>query len=187
MAEKGKSKRQTRKDVFNQFQAVYTSPFDFSKRVKPLNGKAKLIGLAVAFCVYGIGFFVGYTGWTRHAVPDATFAKLVWIWMIPATMAGVFCWQLMYSRYEYAVRQEFKGVIRRWEGEHGMLWRYAPVLTDELKNDKLLREVLDLSTQKNIEKMAAEDYGRAVSLIYSKFNSAQVSQTALDAVEDYLD
>ncbi len=184
MAEKGRSKRQTRREVFTRFQNVFVSPFDFAKRAKPLNGKAKLMGLGIALCVYAVGFSVGYVGWTRHAVPDEMFAKLVWIWMVPATMAGVFCWQLMYSRYEYGLRQELKTVIGRWEGEQGVLWRYAPALSDEIKNDKLLREVMDMSQQGHIEKMAPEDYQRALKLIHAKLDDAQVDQNSLDAIED---
>lgn len=184
MAEKGKSKRQSRREVFSRFQNVFVSPIDFAKRSKPLNGKAKIVGLAIAFCVYAVGFSVGYIGWTRHAVPDEMFAKLVWIWMIPATMAGVFCWQLMYSRYEYGLRQELKKLIRRFEGEQGILWRYAPALSEEMKKDKLLREVVDFSKHGQIEKMAPEDYERALQLIHAKLDDAQVDQNSLDAIEN---
>jgi len=94
------------------------------------------------------------------------FAKLVWILMIPATIIGMFVWLLTSNHREYQIKQDIQTYIRDLEGEHGLLWRYSPILS-ELKPDEFLcKGIMLASREKNFAKMSPEDYSQAVLNFY---------------------
>ena len=161
------SKRKLRKNIVHQIEESFDlQRLNYQLRTKPVRNKSKLAGALVALFVYGLGFTGGYYSWQRQIMDYEVFAKLVWILMIPATIVGMAAWLLISNRREYRIRQDIQSYIRELEGEHGLLWRYSPILS-ELKPDEFLCKTMMLaSREKNFAQMSPEDYSQAVIIFY---------------------
>ncbi|MBL1260951.1 MAG: hypothetical protein COB33_010520 [Thiotrichaceae bacterium] len=188
MAEKKKNKRQAKKEIFGRFEQCFDVPrLDYEKRVKPLRNKTKLSGVLAAGIVYGIGFSIGLFGWKSGAVDVIVFSKLVWIMMVPATVAGFVTWMMVSNRREYPVRKEVNAYIDTIEGEEGMLWRYAPILREFRPNDHVSKRVLQRSQDKNFSKIDPEDYGKAVLVIHSILGNSSANPLSMAVAEEVID
>ncbi len=129
MGAKGKSRRHTRKGVIRSLETEYDfARLDYKRLTHPGKGKSKLVGVAAASVVYLLGFSAAYSGWSSGIVPDETFAKIVWILMVPASVVGGVTWMIIDSRLEYPVRRTMAEYVEDLESKGGLLWRYGPLL-----------------------------------------------------------
>jgi len=179
------SKRKIKKNIVNQIEDTFDlKRLNYDVRTKPIRNRSKLVGVLAAFVVYVLGFGAGYYGWHVQAIGYEAFAKLVWILMIPATVIGIFVWLLTTNRREYDVRQDVQSYIRELEGEAGLLWRFAPILSELKPNDLMCKEMMIASKESNVDKMIPEDYSKAVINLYNivkESGSRQISpETAVE-------
>ncbi len=185
MAEKKKNRRQVKKEIFGHFEQYFDVPrLDYEKRVKPLRNKTKLSGVLAAGIVYGVGFSIGLFGWKSGAVDVTVFSKLVWIMMVPATVAGFVTWMMVSNRREYPVRKEVNAYIDKIEGEEGMIWRYAPILSEFRPDDHVSKRVLQRSQDKNFTKIDPEDYGKAVLAIHAILGNSSTHPLSIEVAEE---
>lgn len=162
------SKRKIKKNIVIQIEDTFDlKRLNYEARTKPIRNKSKLAGVLAAFFVYATGFGAGYYGWYSRVVSYEAFAKLVWILMIPATVIGMFVWLLTTNRREYDVRQDVQDDIRALEGVSGLLWRFAPILSELNPNDLVCKEMMLASKEGNFDKMTPEDYSKAVLNLYN--------------------
>lgn len=190
MAEKKKNRRQIKKEIQGEFERTFDVPrLDYEKRAKPIRDKTKLFGVLAAGIVYGLGFAIGMSGLQSGAVDDKVFSKLVWVMMIPATVVGFVAWMIISNRREYPMREDVTGYIREIEGEEGVLWRYAPILSEFKPDDHISKRVLQRSEEKLFSKISPEDYGKAVTEIHAILEDSSdnpLSQETVDAVAQNL-
>ena len=186
MAEK-KKRRQAKKEILGHFEQRFDVPkLEYEKRVKPIRNKTKLTGVLAAGIVYGIGFSIGLFGWKSGAVDVTVFSKLVWIMMVPATVVGFVSWMIISNRREYPVREEVNAYIDTIEGEEGMIWRYAPILSEFSPNDHVSKRVLQRSQEKRFSKIDPEDYGKAVSAIHTILGNSSANPLSIEVTEEVL-
>lgn len=187
MKEKNKSKRQSRKELLRNFDInIDFERLDLKKRSRAIKGKSKLLGVIVATIIYTIGFAVGQYGWTTQAVSYDIFFKLIWLWMIPATVIGVMVWQITYNRREYPIRQDIQQYVDVLEGQEGFLWRYAPFFSfdtsSKSKQMQRLAQAIEYSKNRQPHQIAPEDYLKAMQVIAQQLNNPQTSQNQIDAI-----
>ena len=165
MAKPGK--RKLRKNIVQQIEETFDlQRLNYGLRIKSVRNKAKLVGALVALFVYGLGFSGGYYSWQQQVLDYETFAKLVWILMIPATVIGMFVWLLATNRREFAIREDVRTYIRELEGEHGLLWRFSPLLSALKPDEFACKAIMQASQERNFDKMTPEDYSQAVLSLY---------------------
>ena len=165
MAKPGK--RKLRKNIVQQIEETFDlQRLNYGLRIKSIRNKAKLVGALVALFVYGLGFSGGYYSWQQQVLDYETFAKLVWILMIPATVIGMFVWLLATNRREFAIREDVRTYIRELEGEHGLLWRFSPLLSALKPDEFACKAIMQASQERNFDKMTPEDYSQAVLSLY---------------------
>lgn len=173
MAEKPRSRRRLQKDILTSFEATYDlEAFKFRRRLQPLMATALLRAALTAIACYSIGFGLGYFSWLRAMINDSVFMKVVWILMIPSTVAALVVWLIMKNRLEYPIRQELNDRIRAIEGENGMLWRYGPVMAQLAVNDLDTKTLITASRQGDFAAMAPDDYCPAVLRIHETLSGA---------------
>lgn len=180
MASKDKSPRKLRREVLHRFEQGFDFVrLDYDRRVKPLRGKAIMIGVLLAAVVYLSGFSLGYYGWQQGRVAYEIFAKLVWLMMVPATAIGSFAWLIMTNRLEYTVREDIRCYIADREGGNGFMWRFGPMyealLPDNIMAQRLLKE-----SAENPVKMDPEDYARSLSLLRLTIQQAEHNDLSAD-------
>jgi len=184
MAEKKKNRRQIKKEILSEFERTFDVPrLNYEKRAKPIRDKTKLFGVLAAGVVYGLGFAIGMYGLQSGAVDDKIFSKLVWVMMIPATVVGFVAWMIISNRREQPMREEVTGYIREIEGEAGVLWRYAPILSEFKPDDHISKRVLQRSQEKLFSKISPEDYGTAVTEIHDILEDSRDNPLSLETVE----
>jgi hypothetical protein len=179
------SKRKIKKGIVSQIEETFDlKRLNYEVRTKPIRNKSKLIGAFSAFLIYSLGYATGYYSWQHHLLDYEAFARLVWILMIPATVVGIFIWLLTTNRREYAVRQDVQIYIKQLESEGGLLWRFAPILSELKPNDLTCKEMIMASKEGNYDKMVPEDYSKAVINLYNivkESGSRQISpETAVE-------
>jgi len=185
MAEKKKNRRQIKKEILGHFEQTFDVPrLDYEARARPIRNKTKLVGVLAAGIIYGLGFAVGLFGWKSGAVDAAIFSKLVWIMMVPATVVGFVSWMIVSNRREYPIREEVNGYIRQIEGEEGVLWRYAPILSEVRPDDHVSKRVLQRSQEKSFSRIAPEDYGVAVTEIHAILGNSSTNPLSVEVVEE---
>lgn len=163
MAQKKRGHRRGRRGLRRRFeQAFDLRRLDYPRRMRPVQGRAKLIGVVAAFVTYTLGFAVGYYGWQNGFVAYALFAKFVWVLMVPASVIGVFAWLLAKNRMEYPIREDIRACIQALEGGGGLLWRFAPVVDELAPDDRRCKEAMALSRAGRAGEMDPEDYSAAV-------------------------
>lgn len=124
-----KGRRQARKIIQSHFEQHFDlAQLDYDRLCRPARGKSRLLGVGAASALYLLGFGGGYLGYSSGTVNPEAFGKLVWIFMIPASVVGGVVWMISGVRFEYGVRQAIRQYIGRLEEGEGMLWRYGPLL-----------------------------------------------------------
>ena len=185
MAEKPKSRRRLQKDILTRFEATYDlDVFNFRRRLQPLMASALLRAALTAIAFYSIGFGLGYFSWLRAMINDSVFMKVVWILMIPSTVAALVVWLIMKNRFEFPVRQELNERIRIIEGEDGMLWRYGPVMAQLAADDLDTKSLVTASRQGDFPAMAPDDYCPAVLRIHETLSGAGEQSLRLDTAAE---
>lgn len=187
MTARGKSQRQIRKQILRHIEDTFDlSRLDYKKRVTPLKHRAKLVGVAVAAAVYGLGFGLAYFAWKSGKTEYETFAKFVWIFMIPSSVIGAFAYMLNGNRREFRVAKDIFDHIDVVEGQAGMLWRYEPILTELFPDDKVVRDVLEASRETSFAKLEPEDYAKVVHQLHAALVGGEgrsISDAAADSLE----
>ena len=130
MAKKEKSRRRIKKDMLAHLENAFDlTQLDYAKRIKPKKEFAKISGLVAAFVIYALGFAGAYYGWKYNDVPFDLFVKITWVLMLPASVIGIVAWMLSFNRLENTVRHDFFVRIKNIEAEHGMIWRFRPLMS----------------------------------------------------------
>ena len=190
MTARGKSQRQIRKQILRHLEDTFDLPrMDYKKRVTPLKHKAKLFGVAVAAVVYGAGFGLAYFAWKTAKTDYETFAKFVWIFMVPSSVVGAFAYMLNGNRREFRVAKDIFAHIDVVEGHSGMLWRYEPILMELFPDDKVVKHVLEASRETSFAKLEPEDYAIVIHQLHTALQSGEgrsISDTAAEAFESNL-
>lgn len=188
MAEKPRSRRRLQKDILARFESTYNvDDFNFKRRLQPLMASALLRAALTALAFYSIGFGLGYFSWLRSMIDDTVFMKLVWILMIPSTVAALMVWLIMKNRFEYPVRKEFNDRIRAIEGDNGMLWRYGPVMAQLAANDVDTKSLIAASQKGDFAAMAPDDYCPAVLRIHETLKGMGEQSLRLEAAAEIAD
>lgn len=163
MASKPKSKRNVKKEVVRLFERSFDlEKLDYKKRSIPLKPKSALVGLGVATALYVIGFALAYTAMGKNLLPLESFAKLVWILMLPTTILGVFAWQIAKNRMEYPIRQDVREYMNDLEENKGLLWKFSPLMDIVGIDDINTKKALAKSREGKIDDLDIEDYTEAV-------------------------
>ena len=190
MTARGKSQRQIRKQIRRHIEDTFDLPrLDYKKRVTPLKHRAKLVGVAVAAVIYGLGFGLAYFAWKTGRTDYETFSKFVWIFMVPSSVFGAFAYMLNGNRREFRVAKDIFEHLDVVEGANGMLWRYEPVLTELFPEDHVVQHVLESSRARSFAKLEPEDYAKVVHQLYAALDSGEgrsVSDEATAAFESNL-
>lgn len=167
MAAKQKNKRNVKKEVARLFEKSFDlEKLDYKKRSVPLKPKSMLVGLGVASALYITGFALAYTAMNNNMMPLESFAKLVWILMIPTTIMGVFAWQLAKNRMEYPIRQDVRAYMNEIEEGKGLLWRFAPLMDIIGIEDLNTKKAIAKSREGKIDDLDIEDYTEAVDKLH---------------------
>ncbi len=185
MATKKRSRRRQKKDLIDLFRDDYPLRiFDYERRLRPLLASALLRAGVTAIAFYGIGFGLGYFSWLRGMLEDTAFFKLVWILMIPATVAALLVWLLMKNRFEYPLRQEIAGRILTNEEGEAPLWCFAPVLAELAPNDSASRQLLQCLRQGRRDEVAPEEYCQLVQTIDGLLASSGERSLSLETLSE---
>jgi len=173
MTGKAISKRQLRKAVVAQFVRHFDlSRLDFRRALRRSKGRARLMGLAVATTLYGIGFGAAYLGWSRGTVPNEALAKWVWLLMLPSSVVGALVWLITQARGEYALRQQVKTYVLEVESDEGRLWRYRPLLQDLVLKGVDVKLTIEQSERAQLEALDPLDYAHTVFALQDRINDA---------------
>ena len=185
MATKKRSRRRLKKGVVEGLRERYPAAvFDYERRLRPRLASALMRAGLTAIVAYGVGFGLGYFSWLRGMVTDTAFFKLVWILMIPATVAALLVWLILKNRAEYPLRQEILTRIRDRETGDAPLWCYAPVVQALAPNEHGVREILLASREGRIDDIVPEDYCRAVLTLERLLDESGERALAIDVLSE---
>jgi hypothetical protein len=104
-------------------------------------------------------------GWSGGRVSYELFLKTTWVLILPATAIGVFAWLLAFNRMENKLRAPLGEAIAAAEGEHGTLWRYAPLIQAVDPANTSVKTALNASREGRARDVDAEDFCNAVIAI----------------------
>lgn len=188
MAGKTKTKRNVRKEVIRLFEkSLDLNKLNYKKRSQVLKPKSMLIGLGVAFALYGTAFTLAYWAMNNNILPLEGFAKLVWILMIPTTVLGLFAWQLAKNRMEYPIRQEILGHMGEVEKNGGFLWKFSPLMDIVGIEDTDTKKALAKSREGKVEELAVEDYTEAVFKLHQVLSNSDKRSFPTSTAESILE
>lgn len=186
MSNKPVSRRNLRKAIVKRFEQSFDlARLDYRRRTKAGQDKAKLIGVFAAMVVYFSLFGLVFYSWTQQWIDANAMNKMGWILMVPASVVGAVAWLIASNRFEFPARQDIRQHVDDFEGEHGMLWRYQPLL-EKLTLKKInIPELVAASRDDRLVTMAPEDICatiRALHELLTQSGPAQFSQEDLAAV-----
>ncbi|ALP51826.1 hypothetical protein Tel_00995 [Candidatus Tenderia electrophaga] len=190
MSSKQASKRGSRKYILRAFQQRFDlDRLDYKRRIKPGRDVAKITGLILAAAVYLTGFGLALYSYNQGMI-DANFLnKISWIFMIPASVVGMFAYLITSNRREFPIREDIRAHVRDFEGEGGYLWRYAPIL-EQLELKKIDMEwLVTASREGRLAEMAPEDICTSVHALYAALQDKHpaAGAAAIDQIEQNLD
>lgn len=185
MSNKQSSKRSSRKQVLRAIQERFDlERLDYARRIKPGKDMAKVTGLILAALVYLSGFGLALYSRSQGMIDDNFLNKIAWIFMIPASVVGMFAYLITSNRREFPIREDIRAHVREFEGETGFLWRFEPVL-GQLQLKKIdIEWLLTASREGRLEEMAPEDICATVRALPEALQNANAA--AIQAVEDRL-
>ncbi len=187
MSVKEKNPRRVRREVMTTFERGFDfDRLSYDKRTGPLRGKAIMYGISVALAVYLCGSAIGYFGWQQQTVSYELFAKLVWIWMLPATVFGAFTWLISSQRLIYQIRVDIRVYVAEREDADGFLWRFGPLIESLLPDDQVALRLIEES-QINITALDPEDYARLIERLRLKLGQEQITTDTAMRVYTNLD
>ncbi len=188
MAAKPKNKRSVKKDVVRLFNKSFDfERLDYKKRSIPLKPKSAVIGLGVATLLYVIGFSLAYSAMGSNMLPLESFAKLVWIMMIPTTLFGVFAWQIAKNRMEYPIRQDVREYMNDLEEGKGVLWRFSPLMDIVGIEDMSTKKALAKSREGKVDDLDIEEYTEAVDKLHQLLEDVDARQFSTVIAEGVLE
>jgi len=168
MARKHSSINNPKKEVRKLFEKTFDlKRLDYDARIRPLRGRAMVVGAVTAGALYLIAYGLAYTGFSNNILPLESLAKLVWIMMIPTTILGLLVWQLKKNRLEFPVRQDIRMYMETLEKGTGLLWRFKPAWEHMDGNTTTIKKAMDKSEARDVEKLDIEDYCAAVLKLHS--------------------
>lgn len=181
------NKRNLRKILLRRFEQQFDlDRLDYRRRSKPAKGAAKATGALFAGVVYLAGFGLAYYSWSQGKIDTLLLNKLSFIFMIPASVIGMFAFLLSGSRREFPIREDIRAHISAAEGDSGTLWRYEPLLKQmELKKIDI-EGLIEASHEGRLIKMAPEDICATLHALHQSLgnNSTQTSGDTLEAIEN---
>src|SRR3569623_501032 len=190
MSVKGKNQRQLRKQVLRHVDAtIDLTLLDYKKRVTPQKHYAKLVGVVTAICVYAFGFGLAYYAVKTGTTNDETFMKFSWIFMLPASVIGLFSYLLSSNRREYAVAKDIREYLLDLEGRGGLLWRYGPVQAELLPDDPLVERTIESSRLGTLAAVEPEDLALVINQLHAALSSGEgtaLSEAATEELERQL-
>ncbi len=186
MPAKQPSKRNIRKAVLRRFDDLFDlQRLDYDKRVKPGRDAAKITGLIAACVVFFGGFGLAYISHARGMIDDMFFNKVVWLFMIPASVVGGTTWLISSNRREFKIREDIRAHVTQFEGEHGTLWRFEPALKRlELKKVDI-EGLIEASREGRLVKMAPEEICAAITALRPLLADPKTPAGILNAVEQH--
>jgi len=189
MSNQQQSKRHGRKNVFRSFeQHITLSRLDYKPRIKPGKAMAKVVGLIFAAVVYLAGFGAAYISWSKGAIDANLLNKMSFIFMIPASVVGMFAFLISSNRREFPIREDIRAHVRDFEGENGYLWRFEPILNQmELKKIDI-EWLIKASREGTLIEQAPEDICTTIQALHQALsgNGQQISGSAVLQVEQNL-
>ena len=188
MAAKPKNKRNVKKEVVRLFEKSFDlEKLDYKKRSIPLKPKSAVVGLGVATLLYVIGFSLAYAAMGKNMLPLESFAKLVWIMMIPTTILGVFAWQIAKNRMEYPLRQDVREYMNELEENKGLLWKFSPLMDIIGIEDMNTKKALAKSREGKVDELDIEDYTEAVDKLNRLLEDTDARQFSTVIAENVLE
>lgn len=176
MAKQSKGKRSPKKELMRRFEREFDlHRLNYPARVKMVRPKSMLIGFITAGGLYSIGFGLSYAAMASNNLPLESFAKMVWMMMIPTTIAGFFAWQLSKNRMEYPIRVDITSYISELEAKKGLLWRFSPLI--DLFDDTPLevKKALSWSQEGRTDKLDVEEYTDSLFSLLNVFRDNEDS------------
>lgn len=188
MAAKPKTKRNVKKEVVRLFNKSFDlEKLDYKKRSIPLKPKSAVVGLGVATVLYIIGFYIAYSAMGNNMLPLESFAKLVWILMLPTTLVGVFAWQIAKNRMEYPIRQDVREYMNELEEDKGLLWKFSPLMDIVGIEDINTKKALAKSREGKVDDLDIEDYTEAVDKLNKLLEDTESRQFSTVIAEGVLE
>lgn len=184
---KGKNQRQLRKQVLRHVESTFDlARLEYKTRVTPQKHRAKLTGVMVAGVAYMLGFGLAFYALKAGTTGYDTFGKFTWIFMLPASVIGVFAYLLSSNRREYTVAKDIIDYMTQLEGHDGLLWRYAPILSELLRGDAIAEQLVERSRHGDLPKAEPEDFANLIHRLHEALTSGEgtsLSDEAVDALE----
>lgn len=181
------SKRNLRKTILRRFEEQFDlTRLDYGRRSKPAKDMAKVMGALFAGILYLAGFGLAYFSWSQGKIDTGLLNKFAFIFMIPATVIGLFAFLLTSSRREFPIREDIRAHVSAFEGENGTLWRYEPLLKQmELKKIDI-EGLIEASREGRLIKMAPEDICATIHALHQNLSnsSVQTNGETLEAIEN---
>ncbi len=187
MSIKQPNKRNIRKNLLRRFEGQFDlNRLDYSRRSKPAKDMAKVVGMIFAGCIYLAGFGLAYYSWTQQSIDTIMLNTFAFIFMIPATVVGLFAFLLSGNRREFPIREDIRAHVAAFEGADGALWRYEPLLKQMVLKKVDIEELIKASREGRLVKMAPEDICATLHALYQSLssNNAFTNTEILEAIEN---
>ena len=181
------TKRNTRKTILRRFEEQFDlKRLDYGRRSKPAKSGAMLTGSVFAGGLYLALFGLVYYSWSQGKIDTVMLNKLAFIFMIPATVVGLFAFLLTCSRREFPIREDIRAHVSATEGTNGTLWRYEPLLKQMDLKKIDIEGLIEASREGRLIKMAPEDICATLHALHQNLsnNSAQTNGETMDAIEN---
>jgi len=188
MSGKQQTKRSSRKNVLRAFETnINLDRLRYDQRVKPGKAIAKIKGLMTAALLYGIAFTLAYMSFNRGSIDEAFMTKMVFMLMIPTTVVGFFVFLITSNRREFPIREDIRAHVRDFEGEHGFLWRFEPLLKELALKKIDIEWLIKNSKEGTLVEMAPEDICATILALANVLQgNSQSSGQAMQEVENNL-
>src|SRR3569833_947472 len=184
---KGKNQRQLRKQVLRHVESTFDlARLEYKTRVTPQKHRAKLTGVMVAGVAYMLGFGLAFYALKAGTTSYDTFSKFSRIFMLPASVIGVFAYFLLCFRRVFSVAKDIIDYMTQLEGHDGLLWRYAPILAELLRGDVIAEQLAERSRHGDLPKAEPEDFANLIHRLHEALTSGEgtsLSDEAVDAME----
>ncbi len=184
------SKRHSRKNVLRDFEAHFTlSRLDYTRRVKPGKAAAKVTGLIFAAIVYLAGFGLAFYSRSQGLIDDNFLNKISWIFMIPASVVGLFAFLITSNRREFPIREDIRAHVRDFEGKAGYLWRFEPILSQMQLKKIDIEWLITASREGRLVEMAPEDICATILALHDALQSTSslASGSIISQIEQNLE
>ncbi len=181
------TKRTQRKALLRQFESTFDLyRLDYKTRTKRGKDEARLVGVGVAAVLYLIVFGLVYFAWSKGTIDGTLMNKVVWIIMIPTSIVGALAWLISVNRKEFPVREDIRAHVTQFEGDSGLLWRYAPAL-NQLELKKIdIEGLIEASQEGRLIKMAPEDICATIRALHTALQDGDIKPALIDQVEQNL-